>query len=219
MIALLSGCVTHKFDDHVILDVNGVGYEIFLPSLKIVKIPSNIPLKLFIHTHVREDSFDLFGFETLEEKQLFKILIGISGVGPRLALTILNTMDVSALVNAIIMGNSTLLTRIPGIGNKTAERIVLELKNNSSIKTFTSGKQVSTDTTLKPSIKRTKSSDQKMRPGEKTSEEASHFDDAINALISLGYRDGEAMNAVRTVISNDPSNLQHIIKMALKELS
>jgi Holliday junction DNA helicase RuvA len=134
MIGLLKGYVTHKFDNNIILDVNGVGYEVFLPSSQLMNLPISIanmqtPVTLHIHTQVKEDSLELFGFTTLKDKQFFKILISISGVGPKLGLTILNTMEVSSLMDAIRMGNSKILTKIPGIGTKTAERLVLEILN------------------------------------------------------------------------------------------
>jgi len=220
MIAFLSGIISHKYDNNIIVTVNGVGYEVFMPSSKIMLYRLNSNINLFIYTHVKEDSLELFGFPTCQERQFFKIIISISGIGPKLGLTILNTMEPQDLVNTIRLGNSRLLTKIPGIGNKTAERIVLELKNKPAIKNFSlesNHKEIETLLDSAPS----KSSTGINSSNELTANnrQAIYFDDTINALISLGYKDTQAIEAVRAIITNEITSLPQAIKLALKQLS
>ena len=172
---------------------------------------------------------NFLAFQLLREKQLFKILLSISGVGPRLALTILDTMEVKSLVDTIRMGNSRLLTKVPGIGTKTAERIVLELKNKAAIKNFITTENNSNSSTKSKVTLPTNNKLNKISPAKKSSDatkvtqpnpnKISYFDDSINALISLGYKDVDAMAAVRAVLSDDIASLPEVIKLALKELS
>jgi holliday junction DNA helicase RuvA len=221
MIAFLTGNVLQKFNNNIILNVNGVGYEVHMPSSKIILYETGSKINLFIHTHVKEDSIELFGFSTIQERQFFKIIIGISGIGPRLGLTILDTMDPQDLINTIRLGNSRLLTKIPGIGTKTAERIVLELKNKQAIKNFSFNlnqeaiSPISIENKSKNIISTANTSEETI----KTNKQAIFFDDTINALVSLGYKDTEATQAVRSIMKDEIIDLSQAIKMALKELS
>lgn len=130
MIGQLRGKLLHKKPNALLLDVQGIGYEVSIPLTSFYELPeegSEITLK--IHTHVREDALMLFGFRSQREKDLFLKLISISGVGPKLAITILSGAQVEELAQAIAESNLARLTSIPGVGRKTAERLVLELKN------------------------------------------------------------------------------------------
>lgn len=130
MIAHLRGRLLTKEPNRVTLDVNGVGYEVTIPVSTFTGLPAmGQEVALFIHTHVREDALALFGFLRGTEKQLFEKLIAISGIGPKLAITILSGMSAEFLVTAIRGGDSAMLTKIPGIGKKTAERMVIELRD------------------------------------------------------------------------------------------
>lgn len=130
MIGLLRGALLEKHPNEVILDVQGVGYLVTIPVSTFTALPDvGAEVKLRIHTHVREDAIALFGFLTSDEKTLFERLISVSGIGPKLAITVLSGLPVADLVGSIRGGNVQQLTRVPGIGKKTAERLVLELRD------------------------------------------------------------------------------------------
>jgi len=130
MIAFLRGRVLDKFPNRIILDVSGVGYEVHVPLSTYYEIgEAGSDVSLRVHTHVREDTLQLFGFLTPLEQLLFERLIGISGIGPKLAVSVLSGIDSRELVVAVQRADVARLTRIPGVGKKTAERIVLELKD------------------------------------------------------------------------------------------
>jgi Holliday junction DNA helicase RuvA len=129
VIAFLQGRLLEKHPNQAIVDVHGVGYEVTIPVSTYSVLPEpGAAVSLRIHTHVREDTLALFGFASAEEKLLFERLIAVSGIGPRLAVTVLSGMSAKELIQAIRSGQADRLVRIPGVGKKTAERIVLELK-------------------------------------------------------------------------------------------
>lgn len=130
MIARLRGKLAEKEPSRVVIDVHGVGYEVFVPLTTFTAMPeAGADVTVDIYTHVREDTIALFGFSSRQERGVFERLIGVSGIGPRLAVTILSGGSVESLVGAIRRGDLARLTSIPGVGKKTAERIVLELKD------------------------------------------------------------------------------------------
>ncbi|MGH9884271.1 MAG: Holliday junction branch migration protein RuvA, partial [bacterium] len=130
MIARLEGLVVEKSPECVVLDVQGVGYEVRVPLSTFFELPDEGKLvRLRIHTHVREDAFSLFGFLSETERALFRLLLATSGVGPKLALSILSGLPVRKLAAALRAGDLATLTGIPGVGKKTAERMVLELRD------------------------------------------------------------------------------------------
>ncbi|MBK5290521.1 MAG: Holliday junction branch migration protein RuvA [Acidobacteriia bacterium] len=130
MIALLRGTVLEKHPNQVIVETGGVGYEVTIPVSTFSLLPNaGEPVTLRVHTHVREDSLALFGFASLDEKRLFEKLIQVSGIGPKLAITVLSGLASADLVHAIRQGQVEMLVRIPGVGKKTAERMVLELRD------------------------------------------------------------------------------------------
>ncbi|MDO7908076.1 Holliday junction branch migration protein RuvA [Paenibacillus sp. JX-17] len=128
MIDFLRGPVVHLENEYVVLDVQGIGYRVFCPN-PFVFAKSEGPVTIYIHHHVREDAILLFGFPTREEQQLFRKLIEVSGIGPRVALGILTGGSPDSLVTAIYQENITFLTKLPGIGKKTAQRMILDLKD------------------------------------------------------------------------------------------
>ncbi len=129
MIAFLRGKLFEKHPNQIIVDTAGVGYDVLIPISTFSALPdTGAEVALRIHTHVREDSLALFGFLTAEEKALFEKLISVSGIGPKLAITVLSGLATPALIEAIRGGQVEQLVRIPGVGKKTAERMVLELK-------------------------------------------------------------------------------------------
>lgn len=129
MIALLRGVLVEKHPNQAIVETGGVGYDVTIPVSTFTRLPdAGVEVRLRVHTHVREDALALYGFLTQEEKALFEKLIGVSGIGPKLAVTILSGLAAPDLIDAIRRGAVERLVRIPGIGKKTAERMVLELR-------------------------------------------------------------------------------------------
>ena len=130
MIAFLRGRLLEKHPNQVILDVNGVGYSVHIPVSTFSNLPdAGAEARLHVYTHVREDTFALFGFATEKEKAIFERLITVSGVGPRLATTMLSGLDAADLDDAIRRGDAQRLVRVPGVGRKTAERVIVELRD------------------------------------------------------------------------------------------
>lgn len=198
MIALLTGKLVLKAADHLVLDVSGVGYEVFVPLSTYYEIPGpGDELTLHIHTHLREDSLSLFGFLTIQEKEAFLQLLSVSGIGPRLALAVLSSMTVEDLVCSVQSSDDARLCSIPGIGKKTAARLVLELKDKV--------KSLGTKTPPHPS-------DGRPAP-------PNEMDDAVSALINLGYKKSVAEDALRKVQRvRTGAGVEVLIREALGEL-
>ena len=198
MIAKLTGQLTTKSPTTIILDVQGVGYEVFIPLSTYFALPDlQAALSLNILTHVREDAIQLFGFLTIPEKEAFMMLTGISGVGGKLALSVLSTLSVSDLITAIQTDDTDKLASVPGIGKKSASRMALELKDK--VARLNPDSAVPTQAILPDQIQ----------------------DDAVSALVNLGYRPRDVKDMV-TKISRDQPNplpLDDLIREALKQLS
>jgi len=128
MIGHLEGKIIYNYEGSIIVNVNGVGYQVNVPTLY-TKKDINKKIELFIHTYIREDALDLYGFETVEEKKLFKILLSVSRVGPSAAMNILSSLSFERFINAILTENVSVLKEVSGIGPKTAQRLILELKS------------------------------------------------------------------------------------------
>src|SRR5689334_829242 len=200
MIALLTGRLAFKAPTHLALDVQGVGYEVFIPLSTYYNLPNvQDSLTLSIHTHVREDAIQLFGFSTPQEKDAFVLLLSVSGIGPKSALGILSALPVSDLVSAIQSGDVEKLETVPGIGKKSAGRLVLELKD----------KLIKLHPALVPS-------DAQLLKGRDV-----EFDDALSALTNLGYRTSDAKEALKAVqqVRPGPLTLQELIRESLKKLA
>jgi len=201
MIAHLKGTLLSKSTDVIIIDNNGIGYEVFVPLSTFYSLPDeeNSEASLHIYTHVREDAFTLFGFNTILEKKIFRLLISVSGIGPKLAINILSGIGPDSLLEAIARGDVVRLQSIPGVGKKTAERISLELKDKAQ----------------------KASSDIKLPPVKVHSlEEKEVHDDALSALLNLGYSSRAAGRAVDKTISGlTDITLKKVITEALKVLA
>lgn len=140
MIASLTGIVASKSPTHVVIDVSGVGYEVAMPGSSIAELPrAGERVTVLTHLHVREDEMSLFGFSTAADKELFRILITVSGVGPKVALGVLSAMSPSALADAVAREDVTVICEVPGIGKKLAQRIVMELKDKLDVPEFAGG--------------------------------------------------------------------------------
>ncbi len=130
MISYVRGMLDHKEPNYVIVDVNGIGYEVFIPLSTYQELPAvGDQVKLHTHHHVREDAAHLYGFLSSEEREVFELVLSISGVGAKVALSILSSLSVDRFRSAVVQGDMKTLTKIPGIGKKSAERMVLELKD------------------------------------------------------------------------------------------
>jgi len=196
MIALLRGTLAYKSSDHVIIDVGGVGYRLFIPLSTFYSLPETGDVSLFTHTHVREDAILLYGFLSMEEKELFGILISISGIGPKLAVNILSHIPAKDLKRAIASGDIKRLSSLPGIGKKTAERLVLELKDKvGPIHDLPEADEVQSNTS-----------------GEDIS------NDVISALINLGYKENQARKVLESMELAPDLTMEEALKGALKVL-
>ncbi|KAB2881567.1 Holliday junction branch migration protein RuvA [bacterium] len=201
MIAHIQGIVAEKTPMRVVIDVSGIGYELLIPISSYDKIGAiGETTKLLTYQHVREDVLQLFGFSTKEEREMFLLLISISGIGPKSALGIISSIAVKELKHAIAHENLTLLTAVPGIGKKTAQRIVVELKD----KVAKMG--VTVDAASKFAA----------------SGSSQTADEAMMALISLGYHKSVSEKAIVRALQENPDNpmsLQELIKAALRYAS
>lgn len=128
MIGSIKGKVTHKSSNYIILETNGVGYKVSLPQVLLIPLKIGQDLGLVIHTYVREDQLTLYGFQTLEELEFFELLLTVSGVGPKSAIAIMSLAAINMLKSAIASGDATVFKKVSGIGTKTAERVIVELK-------------------------------------------------------------------------------------------
>lgn len=199
MIAWLRGRLLDKRVDEIVLDVGGIGYLVHVPLSTYYTLPENGgEVALLIHTHVREDQISLYGFGTEAERTWFRHLIRISGIGPRLAVNILSGISSEDLKLAIASGDATRLQAIPGIGKKTAARMVVELKE------------------LYPSLGTGETPSDSPLP----EDAATLFSDAVSALTNLGFKPQEASKTVRKILSEGPESpaLKDVIKTALKSL-
>ncbi len=198
MIAHLTGKILEKDTDRVVIDVGGVGYEVGIPLstyYELGEIGADVSLR--IHTHVREDAIQLFGFQTARERDLYLLLISVQGVGAKSGVTLLSGMSSDDIVLAIRSGNITKLTSIPGVGKKTAERLIVELRDKvASIETGKTG-SVSLPT-----------SDNEV------------VDDALSALVNLGYQKAAAEKALQQAMKEGSElTVQKLLRSSLQILA
>lgn len=197
MIAMLTGKLAYRSPDQIIVDVAGVGYRLQVPLSTFYSLPEDGQVSLQVHTHVKEDSFQLFGFSTITEKELFLLLVSVSGVGPKLAITILSHIPVEDLALALSQGDIPRLTAIPGIGKKSAERLILELQDKATA--YAAGAAIN------PS------------DGSGIRNEDMH-QDALSALVNLGYKEVLAKRALKSLKLQPDTPLEEILKAALQNL-
>jgi holliday junction DNA helicase RuvA len=194
MIAHLRGKLLTKHPNQAIVETHGVGYDVVISVPTFTELPSaGGEVALHVHTHVREDAFNLYGFLRLDEKHLFEKLITVSGIGPTLAIKILSGMRVDEMIGAIRSGDLVRLTKIPGIGKKTAERMVLELRD----KLPTTAGSLEIHATLASPLE----------------------DDVLSALVNLGYQRTVAEKALLAVRSQEPQNFDGLFREVLGALS
>ena len=188
MIGLLRGQILRKQPPHLLIDVHGVGYEVEAPMSTFYNLPdAGSEVALFTHLVVREDAQVLFGFGSEAERRFFRSLIKVNGVGPKLALTILSGISVDGFVRCVQENDTTALTRLPGIGKKTAERLVVEMRDRLD----EAGAPTAVDATAHPR------------------------DEALSALVSLGYKPQEASHMLRAIKENGLTS-EELIRRALQ---
>lgn len=194
MIARLTGRLALKSPDALIIDVHGVGYRVLVSLTAFGALPAEgAEVTLGIHTHLRENALELFGFASPTEQALFGALITVSGIGPRMALNVLSGLPAEQLSEALASGNVARLVAIPGIGKRTAERLVVELQDRVRKLTVAAADDA---TAAAPSDA-----------------------EAVSALVNLGYRAPDAERAVRAAIAAGARELADVIRKALQKLS
>jgi Holliday junction DNA helicase RuvA len=201
MIARIKGILIQKSIGHVIVDVQGIGYRVFIPLSTFYELPDmGQTVTLNVHTNVKEDAIHLFGFHTPEDQDIFQMLISITGIGPKLALNILSGIPTGEFLRAVTQGNLDRLVAIPGVGKKTAERMLVELK----------------DRIMRVELKEAKAG---QRP--ETVDDEAMRDDALSALVNLGYKSATARNIIDKIMdaSSVKLSLDVLLKDALKTLS
>jgi Holliday junction DNA helicase RuvA len=199
MITYLDGTLREVWPTQVVVEVHGVGYEVLIPLSSYDRLPQpGQPVRLLTHLQVREDAHILFGFASSEERDLFRLLVTrVSGVGPKLALAVLSGMDVMRFKAAVVDSDTASIAKISGLGKKTAERIVLELKDKLGV--AAAWEAASAD--------------------KAPSAEARASNDAVLALIALGYRQVDAAKSVREVsLKNKEAGTEELVRLALKGL-
>lgn len=200
MIAHITGKLIQKQPNSIVVDVGGVGYELTVPLSTFYDLgEEGAAISLRVHTHVREDALQLFGFRTEGEKKLFLMLLTVSGIGPKLAITVLSGLSVEELVQAIRAGNLAKLVAIPGVGKKTAERMLVELKDKVA-------------GILPPGLE------------EHVSAAAQSWEamreDVVSALVNLGYQKAQAEKAANAVLKQTPDiRFEVALKSALRNLA
>ncbi|HOO79561.1 MAG TPA: Holliday junction branch migration protein RuvA [Lachnospiraceae bacterium] len=200
MYAYFKGILEEKNIDRIVIEVGGIGYNIYFPAGKAAMLPAlGEEVKIYIYTNVREDAINLFGFISLEELELFKLLISVSGIGPKGGLSILSIMSADEVKMAILTGNAKAISKAPGVGNKTAERLLIDLKD-----------KVSVDSILGHTIEE----------GNVAGENDPIVTETIEALTALGYAMKEAQNAVvEARKERDATDTSDLLKAALKLMS
>ncbi len=198
MFEYVQGTLKHIDSDYVVIDINGIGFKVFTRVNSIIgHIDKEEELKLYNYLNVREKEISLYGFATRRELELFELLINVSGIGPRVSLNILNNTNAKDLVAAIAFEDVKALMKLPGVGKKTAQKILLELKDKLSISDV----------------------EDEIPSGQRSSENNA-LSEAIMALESLGYDSLESSRAVNKVASKDSDlTVEDLIKNALKELA
>lgn len=191
MYAFISGTLDYVGNGYVVLDNNGIGFRIHIPTTILTKLPApGKQVKLYTYQHIREDAMELFGFLNIEDKEIYEILISVSGVGPKVGLAILSTVEPNAFITAVISSDVKAITKAPGVGPKLAQRIILELKDKFKgygVEPSVVAEDVAT---------------------------TSYNNEAIEALTALGYTQNEAAKAVRGL----EGTVEQIVGQALRNL-
>ena len=194
MIGQLTGKILEKNPPEILLEVNGIGYEILCPMSTFYEMGANTNLVLHTHLHIKEDAHTLYGFISKDEKTLFRELIRVNGIGPKVALAILSHLNVASLMNAVAHEDDVLLAKTPGIGKKTAQKLIVELKDRLEKLSLssTANQQITANANINPNTKQ-----------------------ALAALQSLGFKVKEAERML-AAISDDSLSTEELIRLALQ---
>ena len=203
MISYIKGELVEIFDDLIVVENNNIGYNIRVPMCVIDGMPATgNKVKVYTYMYVREDAINLFGFLSRDEVDVFKMLINVSGIGPKGALAILSTMSVDQLRFAVLADDVKVIKSVPGVGAKTAQRLIIELKDKLNLEeTF--------EKALNNSEKKNKANNNVMLAR----------NDAVEALVALGYSNSEALRAVKLVDNAEEKDSDMILKEALKKIA
>ncbi len=202
MISYVNGKLMYIESDKVVVDVNGIGYGVFVPAKMLQALPKfGEEVKLFTYLNVKEDAMQLFGFFSKEDLDIFKLVIGVNGIGPKGGLNILSTLSPDELRFAVLSDDAKTIATTPGIGKKTAEKLIIELKDKMEIK--------DTIDYISKSV-----TDSKEETGDRKIQT-----EAIQALVALGYEQSTSLKVVRKVIAEgDSLTVESLIKLALKNM-
>lgn len=201
MISYLIGQAVDASENFVILEVNQIGYQVFMTVRDLAKLPEyGKEIKVFTYLHLKEDLIQLYGFLDQEDLKLFQMLINVNGIGPKAGIGILSALSADDLRFAILSDDVKTITKVPGIGNKTAQRLILDLKDKISLEDAFEKKMQKTEK-------------------QKKNKNQDNVDEAILAMTSLGYSNSEALRAVRAVKIEENWTTEEIIKEALKTIS
>ena len=204
MIAFLKGEIADLTEGSVVLDVNGVGYEVLVPGQLLSMLEGiGSRVKLYTYMQVREDAVVLFGFFTKDDLQMFRLLTGVSGVGPKAGLNILSTLGADDLRFAILADDVKRIAKTPGIGAKTAQKIILELKDKLDLQ----------------DVFEKKSASGQITPEAAAAAGSQVVQEAVEALVALGYGSTEALKAVRSVQPAEDMDVETVLKEALKRMA
>ena len=193
------GILSYIGEDYIVVECNGIGYEIYIPASLISDLPHiGFEMKIYTYLHVREDAMLLYGFLTEDDKRIFKLLIGVNGIGPKGALSILSVLSPDDLRFAILSDDVKGICKAPGIGTKMAQKLILELKDKLSLEEAFESKLSKNVETKKEQLAKT---------------------EAVSALVSLGYSSTDAYKAVSTIDNADHLSTEDILKAALKKMA
>lgn len=200
MIAFVKGELVSVTQTEIVVETQGIGYEILVPSSVIGQLPpvGNV-VKIYTYMHVREDVLQLFGFLTPDELEMFKLVITVNGIGPKGALGIFSIMDADTLRFAILSDDAKSIAKAPGIGGKTASKLILELKDKCNLEDLIS-------------------SEPQAKAGMDTKTDNHVMNDAIAALVALGYSSTEALNAVKKIEITEEMDVEDVLRAGLKNL-
>lgn len=211
MIGRLAGILAMKRAPWVLVDVNGVGYELQVPMTTFSALgDTGSAVILWVHTQIKEDAHDLFGFFREQERAIFRTLIKISGVGPKMALTILSGVEISVFIDAVEKQDVNVLTRLPGVGRKTAERLMIELRDKLKRNVAEWQQWLPSESPHALTLGQESKASQPMEP--------TAFTEAVSALASLGYKSHEAHQAVLSVLTPEADS-QTLIRRALQSFA
>lgn len=201
MIGYIKGTIEGILSDSVLLENNGIGYQIFTSGKVLEQLSLHQSMMMYTYMHVREDDLSLFGFPTTEELSTFKLLLSVNGIGPKAALAILSVLSVRDLAYAIMAGDTKAITKANGIGAKGAGRVIMELKDKLTIDDLFETSENSADLDIQTSQNAT-----------------DNIQDTVLALVSLGYSETESLKAIKSIPNADAHSSEDLLKLALKKM-